>query len=70
MKHLSHFVKVGARRLKVSKGENVLVFRNPDGQIVIFCVNKDTKDQNLVLSCQGSVINLKLAPKTFNTILI
>lgn len=70
MKHLTHFVKPGAKRLKVEKGENVLAFRNPDGQIVILCVNKDKEERNLVLSYKKSAIQVKLSGKTFNTILI
>lgn len=70
MKHLSHFVKVGAHRLKVLKGDDVLAFQNPDGQIIILCVNKDTKERAVRLACEGSTINIKLASKTFNTIVI
>ena len=68
MKHLSHFVKKGARRLSVSKGDNVLAFKNPDGQVVILCANKDTEERNIRIACKGHVANVKLAPKTFNTI--
>lgn len=70
MKHLTHFVKPGAKRLKVEKGENVLAFRNPDGQIVVLCVNKDKEERNLVLSYKKSTIHVKLGGKTFNTLLI
>ena len=70
MKHLSYFVKAGAHRLKVTKGDDVLAFRNPDGQIVVLCVNKKMEGQNIRLTYKDSVINLKMAPKTFNTILI
>ena len=68
MKHLSHFVKKGAHRLNVSKGNNVLAFKNPDGQVVILCANKDTEERNIRIACKGHVANVKLAPKTFNTI--
>lgn len=70
MKHLSHFVKVGAHRLKVLKGDDVLAFQNPDGQTVILCVNKDTQERTVRLTCKGSTIHVKLASKTFNTIVI
>lgn len=68
MKHLSHFVKKGAHKLNVSKGDNVLAFKNPDGQIVILCANKDAEEHKIKIACKGSVISLKLSPKTFNTI--
>ena len=68
MKHLSHFVKKGAHRLNVSKGNNVLAFKNPAGQVVILCANKDTEERNIRIACKGHVANVKLAPKTFNTI--
>lgn len=68
MKHLSHFVKKGAHRLNVLKGDNVLAFENPDGQVVILCANKDPEERNIQIACKGNLINAKLAPKTFNTI--
>lgn len=68
MKHLSHFVKKGAHKLNVPKGNNVLAFKNPDGQIVILCANKDAEEHNIKIACKGSVISLKLSPKTFHTI--
>lgn len=70
MKHLSHFVKAGAHRLEVLKGDDVLAFQNPDGQIVILCVNKDTKERTVRLTYKGSTITTQLASKTFNTIVI
>lgn len=68
MKHLSHFVKKGAHKLNVSKGDNVLAFKNPDGEIVILCANKDDEERKVKIACKGSVISLKLSPKTFHTI--
>lgn len=33
-----------------------------------FCANKDKKEREVRIACKGYVINIKLAPKTFNTI--
>ena len=68
MKHLSHFVRRGACKLKVLNGDDVLAFKNLDNQIVILCANKDKKEREVRIACKGYVINIKLAPKTFNTI--
>lgn len=70
MKHLSHYVKKGAYRLNVLKGDNVLAFKNPDGQIVILCTNKSTGERDVRIACKGYVMDIKLAPKTFNTIIL
>lgn len=35
LKHLSHFVQPGSRRLKVSASENMLAFRNHEGKVVV-----------------------------------
>lgn len=70
MKHLSHFVKAGARRLKVLKGEDLLAFQNPDGRVIVLCVNKDKEARAVRLAYAGRTVNITLASKTFNTIVI
>lgn len=69
LKHLSHFLKPGARKLKVEKGSDVLAFRNPDGETVVFCMNRETAGRGVRLACGGKMVVLELRPKTFNTII-
>ena len=68
MKHLSHFVKNGAHKLKVTKGDDVLAFRNPDNKFIVICANKEDKPRNVQIACNGHIMDVQLAPKTFNTI--
>jgi len=68
MKHLTHFVRPGAYKLEVTKGDNVLAFRNPDNRIVVYCANKEDKERDVQIAYNGYLMDVKLAPKTFNTI--
>lgn len=68
MKHLSHFVRNGAHKLKITKGDDVLAFRNPDNKVIVICANKEDKSRNVQIACNGYIMDVQLAPKTFNTI--
>ncbi len=66
MKHFSHFVKRGARYLKL-KGEyssSSVAFKNPDGTLVLVCANP--YDEEITISFEGS--SFALPPKSINTI--
>ena len=69
LKHLSHFLKPGAHKLKVEKGNDVLAFRNPDGETVVFCMNREAAERGVRLVCGDKMMILNLQPKTFNTII-
>ena len=69
LKHLSHFLKPGAHKLKVEKGNDVLAFRNPDGETVVFCMNREAAERGVRLVCSDKMMILNLQPKTFNTII-
>lgn len=59
MKHFSHFVKKGAKKV-VTKGHwtsNSIVFENPDGEI-IFCSKTGYKDSYLKFRRNGGVFSL------------
>ena len=66
MKHFSHFVKRGARYLKL-KGEYssaTVAFRNPDGQIVLIAANPYYEE--VVIRFMGK--SYALPPRSVNTI--
>lgn len=68
LKHFSHFVKRGAVLLSV-KGEmssNTTAFRNPDGKTVAVILNPFEKPKTV--NIRGE--NLRLEPRSFNTIVI
>ena len=66
MKHFSHFVKRGARYLKL-KGEyssSSVAFKNPDGSIVLVVANPYTDDMTVTFEGKSYV----LPPRSINTI--
>jgi glucosylceramidase len=72
MKHLSHFVDVGAVRLETEgtlTGQS-LAFGNPSGQIVIAARNCLPAPQNVDLTAAGSSVRLVLPPDSINTIVL
>ncbi len=69
MKHLSHYLVPGAYRLQIPDGEeNVLAFENPDGKITILIANRDHEERNLSLAIKGKYLQVKIQPKSFNTL--
>lgn len=67
MKHFSHFVKPGAVKLKTAGG-NLLVFRNPDGELVVVASNQEPQPQKLTLQIDGLPHAVTLPPVSFTTI--
>jgi len=66
MKHFSHFVKRGAKYLKI-KGEyssSVAAFKNPDGSVVLVAANPYTEER--IITFGGS--SYSLPPRSINTI--
>ena len=71
MKHLSHFVKPGAKRLNTSGSFNdLLAFRNPDKSIVVIIRNDDSEERKVNIKLGDQMINPSLQPDSFNTFLI
>ncbi len=68
MKHLTHFVKPGAKYLSTSGNwsSNALVFRNPDGETVAVTANPYTAEK--VISLGGK--SYLLPAESFNTIVL
>jgi glucosylceramidase len=71
MKHLSHYVKPGARLL-TSSGDfkNLLAFRNPDKSIVIILQNDSTLKSTVTIQAGENNISLNLEADSFNSILL
>jgi glucosylceramidase len=68
MKHLSHFVKPGAKRLKTN-GEfnNLLAFINPDKSIIVVVQNNTKKAQKVNIKIGNKSITPLLDADSFNT---
>ena len=71
MKHLSHFVKPGAKRLNTSGSFNdLLAFRNPDKSIVVIIRNDESDERKVNIKLGDQMISPTLQPDSFNTFLI
>lgn len=71
MKHLSHYVKPQAFKLKTMGNDDaMLAFRNPDGSTVIFIANTHGRPLEMTIACNWQVIHTKLPAHSFNTIRI
>jgi glucosylceramidase len=71
MKHLSHFVKPGAKRLNTSGAfSDLLAFRNPDKSIVVIIRNDGTEEKKVNIKLGDQMISPSLQPDSFNTLLI
>jgi glucosylceramidase len=71
MKHLSHFVKPGARKLLTSGAFNdLLVFENSDKSLVILLHNSGNQTKTVHIQINGKTLSPILKPQTFNTILL
>lgn len=68
MKHLSHFVKPGAKCLKTSGDfDNLLAFQNPSGSIVVVVQNDSSEAKALSIKVGEKIIMPELEPHSFNT---
>ena len=70
MKHYSHFIKQGAKRLKTSGYDDIMAFANPDDSIVIVAGNQTSEDKPLNVKIGNRCITPTLKANSFNTFLI
>ena len=71
LKHVSHYVKPGAKRL-ITYGafENVLAFVNPDNSIVCTVQNEESIDKEVKIEINGKTLKPVLPANSFNTFLV
>ena len=71
LKHLSHYVMPGAVMLSISgEFDDMLAFRNPDGDIIAVIRNNSDIDSSKVIKIGSASICIKLKPESFSTIKI
>lgn len=72
LKHLSHYVKAGAKRLLLegSTYDDMLGFINPDGSIALIVANQTTEPQPLQIELFGQTLGISIGAETFHTILL
>lgn len=72
MKHFSHFVEKGAKRLTTSGSDSVdtVAFKNPDGTIVIVISNKNDNSRIANIEFADEIFEVELEGHSFNTIVL
>ena len=71
MKHLSNYVKPGAKKL-ITTGDfnDLLAFLNPDKSIVVILNNIESTEKKVNIKINGKALQPTLKPNTINTILV
>jgi len=71
LKHLSHYLKPGAKRLSVGGSfQNLLAFINPDKSVVVILQNENETPATVSIKVGNEMISLAMEPDSFNTLLI
>ena len=71
MKHFSHYVLPGAKRLDVTgEADDILAFKNEDNSIVIIAHNGTKEDVVRRIKIDEDIISIPLKPESFNTVVI
>ena len=69
LKHASHFVQPGARRIKLDY-ENALAFLNPDGRIILITSNETEAPVDITVGIGEKSQSVTLKPMSFNTFVL
>ena len=71
MKHVSHYVKTGAKMMSLSGSfTNMLAFLNPDKSLVIILQNETDEPKKITIKIGDSFISSIYKPNSFNTIMV
>lgn len=71
LKHCSHYVQPGAKRMETSgKFTDILAFINPNRSVVVVMVNKKTEPQWLNIGVRTQMYSVKIKPQSINTFIL
>jgi len=71
LKHVSHFVRPGAKRLNSTGAfKNLLAFKNPDGSTVLVLRNELQTDKQIIVKLNDKNISIPLKADSFTTVKI
>lgn len=70
LKHFSHYIKPGAKRLETVGNSELLAFMNPDKSIVLVLRNEGKEERKVTIKVGNKIISPTLKPDSFNTLLI
>lgn len=69
MKHFSHFITAGARRIKTAGyNDEALAFKNPDGSIIVALMNDSFIDKTITLRLRKEMVQVTVPSGSVNTI--
>lgn len=69
LKHLTHFVEVGARAVKTAGTcDDVLAFANPDGALVVLLRNEVASSRLVQVQTRSQVFAVELSPDSISTL--
>jgi glucosylceramidase len=69
MKHLSHFVEVGAKRVETTGTcDDAVGFLNPDGGLVFLLRNAAQREQFVEIRAGEKMATVKLLPDSISTV--
>lgn len=71
LKHASHFVKPGAKKLEAAGTyTDLLAFVNPDKSVVVLIFNQELAEKSVNIKVNGKIYPTKLAPNSISTLLV
>ena len=71
LKHLSHYVKPGARLLSTTGSfSNLLAFVNPDKSVVVMLQNEKSFQDTIIIKIGNKIVTARLEPDSFNSFVI
>lgn len=71
MKHVSHFVRPGAKRLETQGTfDNVLAFLNPDGSVAVIGMNESPYERPVTVTIGARKVAISMEGQSFNTLLV
>lgn len=68
LKHLSHFVKRGAKRVVLADGLDALAFANPDGSVVVALANGTDAEKTFNVALGGESAGFRLPANSLATL--
>lgn len=71
--HFSRFIKSGAQRIHFEANDPLLemtVFENPDGQIVIVCMNRNEEEKTINIKCKKNKFSSILDSRSISTFVL
>ena len=70
VRHLSQFIKPGAKYLKLETNYDAMGFLNPDGSVVLEVFNESAADVEFFIRHKGKVLRTFIKPKSLTTIIL